>query len=180
MSDFKITISTMSLFPNAAAKCKGVSSPIFVVWTRAPRLISISTIFVWPPLAAQCNGENWWSSLKYWKYGIDIILGNLDNRTEFPLYFKACLPLVHIMFGIIKPHANLYRISFPNPMKNVFHDVGRSFSIEAEFQLVKSYFIDVSSELELNWIYYFHIAISPNNLARARYHQMILINKQID
>ena len=54
----------MSLFPKAAARCNGVSSPIFVVWTRAPRLINISTIFVWPPLAAQCNGENWWSSLK--------------------------------------------------------------------------------------------------------------------
>ena len=169
----------MSLFPNAAAKCKGVSSPIFVVWTRAPRLISISTIFVWPPLAAQCNGENWWSSLKeilkmwYW----------YDNNTKFIQHSFhyidiACLPLVHIMFGIVKPHANLYRISFPNPMKNVFHDVGRPFFIEVEFQLVKSYFIDVSFEGELNWIYYFHIAISPKNLVRARYHQRILINKQ--
>ena len=65
---------------------------------------------------------------------------NLDTgfTTEFPLYYKACLPLVHIMFGIIKPHANLYRIAFPNPMKNVFHDVGRPFFIKVEFQLVKS------------------------------------------
>ena len=133
MFDFNNTISTMSLFPNAAAKCKGVSSPIFVVWTRAPRLISISTIFVWPPLAAQCNGENWWSSLKYWKYGIDMIIRNLDNTTEFPLYYINCLPLVHIMFGIIKPHANFYRISFPNPMKNVFHNVGRPFLLRLNF-----------------------------------------------
>ena len=66
------TIKTISLFPNAAARCNGVSSPIFVVWTLAPRLINISTIFVWPPLAAQCNGENWWSSLKRLSKGITL------------------------------------------------------------------------------------------------------------
>ena len=66
------TIKTISLFPNAAARCNGVSSPIFVVWTLAPRLINISTIFVWPPLAAQCNGENWWSSLKCLSKGITL------------------------------------------------------------------------------------------------------------
>ena len=58
------SIPTMSLFPCAAARCSGVSSPMFVVWTRAPRPISISTILVWPPFDAQCKGENWWSSLK--------------------------------------------------------------------------------------------------------------------
>ena len=56
--DIGVTIKTISLFPCAADRCSGVSSPIFVVWTRAPRLISISTIFVCPPFAAQCNGEN--------------------------------------------------------------------------------------------------------------------------
>ncbi len=54
---------TMSLLPCAAARWSGVSSPMLVVWTRAPRDKSISTILVCPPLAAQCNGENWWSSL---------------------------------------------------------------------------------------------------------------------
>ncbi len=53
----------MSLFPCAEARCRGVSSPMLVAWTRAPRWINISTILVWPPLAAQWRGENWWSSL---------------------------------------------------------------------------------------------------------------------
>jgi hypothetical protein len=54
----------MSLCPCAAERWSGVSSPMLVVCTLAPREISISTILVWPPLAAQCSGENWWSSLK--------------------------------------------------------------------------------------------------------------------
>ena len=92
----------------------------------------------------------------------------------------SALPLVHVMFGIIKPHANLYRISFPNPVKDVFHDVGRSSSDGDRILARISYFIEVSSELDSNWIYFFHIAISPKKLVRARYHQRILINKQLD
>ena len=35
----ELTICTTSIWPWAAARCKGVSSPIFVVFTRAPRPI---------------------------------------------------------------------------------------------------------------------------------------------
>ena len=138
MFNFKITISTMSLFPNAAAKCKGVSSPIFVVWTRAPRLISISTIFVWPPLAAQCNGENWWSSLKYWKYCIDIIIRNLDTeynrvshrimRLTYPWFISCSVSSSHMRTFIASPFLIQWKMS------SMMSD---GLFIETGFQLVK-------------------------------------------
>jgi len=31
------------------------------------------------------------------------------------------LPLIHVMFGIIKPHSDLHCIPFSTPMKNVLH-----------------------------------------------------------
>lgn len=58
------TICTISRCPWAAAKCKGVSSPLFVAFTRAPLLSNISTILTFPFLDAQCKGLNPWSSLK--------------------------------------------------------------------------------------------------------------------
>ena len=61
---FQPTVCTTSRCPCAAPRCSGVSSPMLVVWTRAPRPSSSSRILRWPPLAAQCSGENWWSSLQ--------------------------------------------------------------------------------------------------------------------
>lgn len=65
MSDFALTSSnTISMWPWAAARWSGMSSPIFVALTRAPRAKNISTNFVWPSLAHQCSGLKPWSSLK--------------------------------------------------------------------------------------------------------------------
>lgn len=31
------------------------------------------------------------------------------------------LPLIHVMFGIIKPHSDLHCIPFSTPMENILH-----------------------------------------------------------
>lgn len=64
ITKMKLTKCTISWWPCAAAKCRGVSSPRLVEFMRAPLCTSISTIFRWPSLAAQCSGLNPWSSLK--------------------------------------------------------------------------------------------------------------------
>lgn len=61
----KLTKCTISWWPWAAAKCRGVSSPRLVELMRAPLCTSISTIFKCPSLAAQCSGLNPWSSLEH-------------------------------------------------------------------------------------------------------------------
>lgn len=53
----------MSKWPWAAARCNGISSPILVELTRAPRCKSISTNLVWPFIDTQCNKLNPCSSL---------------------------------------------------------------------------------------------------------------------
>lgn len=60
----KLTIWTISLWPWAAPRCRGVSSPRLVALIRAPLCISSSTILKCPSLAAQCNGLKPWSSLQ--------------------------------------------------------------------------------------------------------------------
>ena len=57
------TFMTISAWPWAAAKCRAVSSPIFVAFIRTPRFKSISTMLVFPSMAAQCNRLKRWSSL---------------------------------------------------------------------------------------------------------------------
>lgn len=59
----KPTNCTTSKCPWAAAKCSGMSSPILVAFTRAPRERNISTSLRCPSLAHQCSGLNPWSSL---------------------------------------------------------------------------------------------------------------------
>lgn len=63
MQDKKPTNCTTSKCPWAAAKCSGMSSPILVAFTRAPRERNISTSLRCPSLAHQCSGLNPWSSL---------------------------------------------------------------------------------------------------------------------
>ena len=67
-----------------------------------------------------------------------MIIRNLD-KTEFPLYYyKACLPLVHIMFGIIKPHSNLDGVAFTYPMKNILHLEIIFFKMSFDLQIISN------------------------------------------
>lgn len=59
------TLATMSLCPWLAARCKGVSSPLFITLIRAPLMMSMSTTPLLPSLHAQWRGLKPWSSLNH-------------------------------------------------------------------------------------------------------------------
>ena len=60
---FRNTFWRISRCPWLAARWSGVSSPILVCVTRAPRDNNMSTILPWPSFAAQWRRLNPWSSL---------------------------------------------------------------------------------------------------------------------
>ena len=35
--------------------------------------------------------------------------------------WKLCLPLVHVMLGIVQPHSDFDGIAFANPMEHILH-----------------------------------------------------------
>ena len=96
------------------AKWRGVSSPMLVAFTLAPRWMSKVTKLRCPSLAAQCKGLNPWSSL--WTITAWALCG------FFQVYRKTwILPLIHVMFCIIQPNTYLHGIAFSTPVKNILH-----------------------------------------------------------
>lgn len=117
MSDFALTSSnTISMWPWAAARWSGMSSPIFVALTRAPRAKNISTNFVWPSLAHQCSGLKPWSSLKKVKQVTPLNYFHLWN-----VYAISHSPLLKVVFGVVQPETHLNCVVLATPVENIFH-----------------------------------------------------------